>query len=69
MADGYITTEELRLLHQLENGISIAAKECEVAVFALEKVHAEKRAAEAELRAVQAEYRGTVMKLDRKSVV
>ena len=63
MVDGYIAPDELALMKQLESVIEVASKQSDMAGFALQKAHAEKRAAEAELRAAHAEYNGQIMKL------
>lgn len=63
MVDEYIAPADLEMVHQIEANIQSAAQQSELADLTLQKAHAEKRAAEAELRAVQAEYHGTIMKL------
>ena len=63
MVDGYIASEELEMMRQLENQVPLSSKQIEMASFALSKAHADKRAAEAEHRAADAEYRGFIMQL------
>ena len=63
MVDGYVSSEELAILQQLEYNIELATFNNKGAELVIQKVHAEKKATEAELRAAQAEYNGAMMKI------